>query len=136
MILTFLCIAAIYLFLDAEFIAVIQVLIYAGAIMVLFLFVIMLLNVGERSVEPPGRRFKKAIAAALGTAILVPLIVGIETAEGVKGKAVIPKSIGLGTVEETGKQLFTTYLFPFEIVSVLLLAAIVGVVILAKKKLE
>ena len=126
LIANFFFLAILYLTLYAEFIAIIQILVYAGAIMVLFLFVIMLLNLGSEHqlVEVFDR--KKFIVIGLCLAMLVQLVLpfylqGAHTLDK-------PSSIAseLGTVESMGKILFTKYVFPFEVVSILLLAAIVG----------
>lgn len=136
LIANFFFLAILYLTLYAEFIAIIQILVYAGAIMVLFLFVIMLLNLGSEHqlVEVLDR--KKFIVIGFCLAMLVQLVVPFY----MQGTHALdkPSSIAseLGTVESMGKILFTKYVFPFEVVSILLLAAIVGAVVLAKKKFQ
>lgn len=132
MVLNMFCLAALYGQLDAHLIAVLQVLVYAGAIMVLVLFVIMLLNLREKQ----GILSKHEIAAqAIGIAALGAVIIA---AVSVVDVARLPqaKSPGadFGTVAAIGRILFTDYLLPFEAASVLLLAAIVGAVMLAKSK--
>src|SRR6266571_2543440 len=125
--------------LDAQFLAVLQVLVYAGAIMVLFLFVIMLLNVGR-----PGR---SDIKGPIGLAVGVLLAAGLLFQLGVL-RAVTPATrlelppgamaraaAEQGMVPALARPLFDAYLVPFEITSILLLAAIVGAVVLAKRKL-
>lgn len=136
LIANFFFLAVLYLTLYAQFIAIIQILVYAGAIMVLFLFVIMLLNLGseQQLVEVLDR--KKFIVIGLCMAMLVQLVLPLylqPTHTLDKPGAVATE---MGTVESMGKVLFTTYAFPFEVVSVLLLAAIVGAVVLAKKKFQ
>ena len=134
---TLFALAAIYVLLDAQFIAALQILIYAGAIMVLFLFVIMLLNLGASGPSDMAGRPGKVIAGLLGILLIVELIAVAK---------VLPHSlISLpeGTVEvmnETqgavgmiAEPLFRGYLVPFEVTSVLLLAAVVGAVVLAKR---
>jgi len=139
LIVTLFCLAVLFTLLDAPFIGVLQVLVYAGAIMVLFLFVIMLLNLGRAGPGDMKGLLGAAIAALLGVALLVQL-------RGL-GDAAPPAAIQLppGTVQGLQRQqgvvgsvagpLFDTYLVPFEITSVLLLAAVVGAVVLAKRKL-
>jgi NADH-quinone oxidoreductase subunit J len=135
LVMTFFCLATFYVMLDAPFMAATQVIVYAGAIMVLIIFVIMLLNVRTES----AKRSSHAVLAgtAIGVFVLFQtcwfLIKGNVTgATGPMDKAMIVK---VGHVELIGKALFTDFLLPFEITSILLLAAIVGAVILAKKKI-
>jgi NADH-quinone oxidoreductase subunit J len=132
----FFCVSAIYLLLKAQFIAIIQVVIYAGAIMVLFLFVIMLLNLTDESKLTENVTYKKMAAVLL--AILLFSIFAITTYFGFLGKFPVINQTAeqLGTVEEIGKVLYTTYSFPFELVSFILLTAIIGAIVLAKKKFE
>jgi NADH-quinone oxidoreductase subunit J len=136
LVMNFFCVSAIYLLLKAQFIAVIQVVVYAGAIMVLFLFVIMLLNLTDESKLTETVTYKKMAAVLL--AILLFSIFAITTYFGFLGKfpAINQAAEQLGTVEAIGKDLYTTYSFPFELVSFILLAAIVGAIVLAKKKFE
>jgi NADH-quinone oxidoreductase subunit J len=132
----FFVLGGLYITLQAQFIAVIQILVYAGAIMVLFLFVIMLLNLRDERSLGEAITWKKTLAAAVSVALLLELvyILGISS-DGPK-PIDTTRAIEIGTVEYIGKQLFTTFLFPFEVTSILLLAAIVGAVILAKRKLD
>jgi NADH-quinone oxidoreductase subunit J len=132
----FFCISALYLFLRAQFIAIIQVLVYAGAIMVLFLFVIMLLNLRDEAKLTENITYKKITALLLS--ILLFAVLSITTYFTFKGKfkALNPASEQMGTVESAGKTLYTAFSFPFEVVSFVLLAAIVGAIILAKKKFD
>jgi NADH-quinone oxidoreductase subunit J len=135
LVVNFFCLAVLYLTLHAQFIAVIQIIVYAGAIMVLFLFVIMLLNLGDESGarDRPGLRNIPAIALAV--AVLVELLAGIGLLGAGSPSPQSEKAAAMGTVEFIGKVLYTEYLLPFEITSVLLLASMVGVIVLAKKKL-
>jgi len=139
LVVTLFALAALFVLLDAQFIAVLQVLVYAGAIMVLFLFVIMLLNLGR-----PGPTDIKGPLGLLGATVLAgalllllrplgeaPLPAGIQLPPG----AVAALQQQRGIVGSVATPLFDTYLVPFEIASVLLLAAIVGAVVLAKRKL-
>ena len=135
LVMTFFCLATFYVMLDAPFMAVTQVIVYAGAIMVLIVFVIMLLNVRTETVK---RNTHGVLAgSAMGAFVLFLtcwfLIKGSMTgATGTMDKALV---VSYGHVELIGKALFTDFLLPFEITSLLLLAAIVGAVILAKKKI-
>ena len=136
LIFNFFCLAGLYLTLQAQFIAVIQIIVYAGAIMVLFLFVIMLLNLGDVQRLSEKISVKKMIAAALSAGVLLEIMYIIWFKSAAFPAASMDQATKIGTVENIGKQLFTTYIFPFEITSVLLLAAIVGAVVLAKRKLD
>ncbi|HLB00137.1 MAG TPA: NADH-quinone oxidoreductase subunit J [Bacteroidota bacterium] len=131
LIVNFFCIALLYLGLNAQFLAIIQILVYAGAIMVLFLFVIMLLNLGNEEALAEKWGGRKLVAVALSGAVLVQLIAILFREEpGTAGWM----SPGFGTVESLGDSLFRRYLLQFEATSVLLLAALVGVIVIAKKK--
>ena len=134
LIVNFFAVAGIYLLANAEFIAAIQIIVYAGAIMVLFLFVIMLLNLREpeEALERPRLGQKLAgVTLAAFTALL--LIYGFSQAKVPLAKET---PAGLGNTESVARLLFTDYLLPFEVTSVLLLVAIVGAVVLAKSKLR
>jgi len=137
LILTFFCLAGLYLQLNAQFIAAIQVIVYAGAIMVLFLFVIMLLNVEREASAGGGHGLQKLWALVLCLAIAFSFIsvMTMSVFTGAKGAYTPEKVNALGNSILMGRVLFTDFLLPFEITSVLLLAAIIGAVVLAKKKL-
>ena len=133
-------VAALFVLLDAHFLAAVQVLVYAGAIMVLFLFVIMLLNLGERDPGESARWSPSRVVGFLaGLGLLAELLV--------LRSAVPPEAIRLpagaigaemadrGAVQALAMPLFQSYLVPFEITSLMLLAAIVGAVVLAKRRL-
>jgi NADH-quinone oxidoreductase subunit J len=132
LIVNFFCLALLYLVLRAQFIAIIQILVYAGAIMVLFLFVIMLLNLGDERLLAEHTRYKKLVAWILSLAVLAEVLAGLGFPR--YSAAPSPAAADIGTVEFIGKSLYTDYLFPFEVTSLLLLAAMVGVIVLAKKK--
>ena len=134
LVLHFFMLSGLYLTLNAQFMAVIQILVYAGAIMVLVVFVIMLLNLGKE--ENLREKFspRKAIGTVLAAALIIQLL-SVFLAKPTKYTALSEKSVELGTVEAIGMVLFTDYLFPFEAVSLLLLAAVIGAVILSKRKL-
>jgi NADH-quinone oxidoreductase subunit J len=126
------CLAALFVLLHAFFVAALQVLLYAGAVLVLFLFVIMLLNL-----QPdPGARVRLFARSTLGVlaagALWWVLIGTLHTRGGEPYLYAVPAPGG--TVEGVGRELFTTYLLPFELASFLILAAIVGAVTLAKQK--
>ena len=132
LVLNFFCIAVLYLLLRAQFIAIIQITVYAGAIMVLFLFVIMLLNLGEDNLAKWKLTSSKLVAVLLGAAMLAEVLYFVIYFT--SSSVISPKAESLGTVESIGKILFSDYLFPFEITSLLLLVAIVGAIFLASKK--
>ncbi|MGB2867976.1 MAG: NADH-quinone oxidoreductase subunit J [Bacteroidota bacterium] len=136
LIVNFFCLAALYLTLHAQFIAVIQIIVYAGAIMVLFLFVIMLLNLGDERRLSEGMSWKKGIGAALSLGLLLEIVYILMNPGQNLPEGNAQRALEVGTVENIGAQLFTRFLFPFEITSILLTTAIVGAVILAKKKLD
>lgn len=127
---SFFSLAVLYLLLEAYFLAVLEVFVYAGAIMVLFLFVVMLLNVGKES-GPPMRKRKPLIAVLLAAAFALVLGSAAWTVQGTAYPAPF-----LGDVRAVGRGLFTVYLFPFEAASLLLLVALIGAVYLAKKTLR
>jgi len=124
------CIAALYLMLGAEFLAAAQVIVYAGAIMVLFVFAIMVLIPGKEETGPDPRRMWRLLALPVGGVLLILLAVMAITG---KSPPAGRPPVG-GNVETIGRLLFTDYLFPFELTSVLLLAAMVGVLLLAKRR--
>ena len=127
-------VALLYLALDAPFIAAIQVIVYAGAIMVLFLFVIMLLDPFSASILRDKKKYLGYLAVLLGIALLallVPLLRSYNPAQ-------TPVNLDLagsdtGSVNYLGQVLYSKYLLPFEVTSILILIAIMGVVVLAKK---
>jgi NADH-quinone oxidoreductase subunit J len=121
--------AVLYLLLGAEFLAAAQVIVYAGAIMVLFIFVVMLLNAGRED-RTVGSRAARAVGLPAVAALLAVLATLILRAQGL-GTAAI--SQGLTTTEELSRVLFHELLLPFEVTSVLILIAILGAVALARK---
>lgn len=132
----FFCVSVIYLMLRAQFIAIIQVLVYAGAIMVLFLFVIMLLNLQDESKLTENITYKKLSAVILAMLLFSSLAITSFFAFTGKFKSMNQSAEVQGTVEFVGRQLYTIYSFPFELVSFVLLTAIVGAIVLAQKKFD
>lgn len=131
---TFFCLAIFYVMLEAPFMAAIQIMVYAGAIMVLILFVIMLLNLGTET----AKRYRHAVA---GSAVVAALLMSVtiyflNRSEPTGATADYGKQIATagGHTEAIGRALFTDFLLPFEITSILLLVAIIGAVVLAKKE--
>jgi len=137
LILTFFSLAGIYLLLHAEFIAAVQVIVYAGAIMVLFLFVIMLLNLEKEKRLVARHRLIKVVGIFLGAALLIQIGMVFQhlILEGAPGKFSPEKVAGLGNTQVVAQLLFTDFLLPFEITSVLLLVAIIGAIVLAKREM-
>jgi NADH-quinone oxidoreductase subunit J len=131
--------SVIYVLLDAHFIAAVQVLVYAGAIMVLFLFVIMLLNIGRLGPSDI-RGFGGKVLATAGGLLVLGELFALRNVE-LPSAMVLPAGVVERTIQEQGvvgavaRPLFQQYLIPFEITSVMLLAAVVGAVVLAKRKL-
>ncbi len=133
LIVTFFAIAGHYILLSAQFLAAVHIIVYAGAIMVLFLYVIMMLNLNQEA-EPKKKTYIRVIAiVAIG--LMLTTLVGA-----VKGATVhMPELVnnnGIGTVEALGKVLFGQFLLPFEVSSILFLSAMVGAVYLSKKNLQ
>lgn len=134
LVLHFFTLAALYLTLNAQFVAVMQVLVYAGAIMVLVIFVIMLLNLGKEKSFVENFTMRRGIAYALaGVFSLQFLAMYFSNAK--LNNTISNSSITNGEVGKIGMELFTHYLFPFEAITLLLLVAVVGALILAKKRL-
>jgi NADH-quinone oxidoreductase subunit J len=133
LVLCFFAVAANYVLLHAHFIAAIQILVYAGAIMVLFVMVIMLLNLEEetRQRRKIGLLAALSVLAGLGVGVLILLMTWKPASQSMVPKTLDPKTFG--TTETVGRYLFTTYLLPFEAASVLLLAAILGAMVLSRR---
>ena len=130
-----LAVSGMFVLLNAPFIAAIQILIYAGAIMVLFLFVVMLLNVkSEAALLTPGAW--KGFGFFFALIVFIELLYIVLSQGGTEGTpaqtAVLPPAFG--SPAEIGRLLYTTWLFPFEVTSILLLIAVIGAVVLAKRK--
>ena len=136
---TFICVAAFYILLSAQFIAAVQIIVYAGAIMVLFLFVIMLLNIGAPEALSETGGIQPGIAIVLGAVFILTLLgssslITLNTLPVQYTNGIVPP----GTVQDIGYSLYnpaSPWLFPFEITSILLLVAVVGAIILAKRKI-
>ncbi|MCX8051675.1 MAG: NADH-quinone oxidoreductase subunit J [Chlorobi bacterium] len=131
----FFMLAGLYLTLEAQLLAVLQILVYAGAIMVLVVFVIMLLNLGDDRALREQFTVRKVVGVVLAAMFMLQVGVLIN-AQPTGATSLAPTAASLGTAESIGQALFTQYLFPFEAISLLLLAALVGAIILAKRKVE
>jgi len=126
-------IAGVYLVLDAQFIGLLQVIVYAGAIMVLILFVIMLLNLREETKAHPAGTFQRVLAPL--AALLFAVVIG--RALFLSAPSTFPdKPEGFGNAAALGKELFTRFYYPFEAISLLLVVAMIGAVLLAKRKVS
>jgi NADH-quinone oxidoreductase subunit J len=124
--------AVLYLLLGAEFVAAIQIIVYAGAVMVLFIFVIMLLNAGVE--EHSGKSYIARFVGIPSVMVLVGLAAYILLHRGAQiGSASVSSTSMIGTVQEIAKLLFGKFLLPFEVTSVLILIAIMGAVVLARR---
>lgn len=136
LVLNLICVAFLYLTLNAEFIGIAQILVYAGAIMVLFLFVIMLLNLAEL---PRVANFdaRRTLAFVAGLGLLAVLTYTLAAGLAVLPRAEIgPEAAANGTAERLGLELFTVYALPFEMIGILLLVATIGAVLIAKRRLN
>lgn len=129
--LTFFCIAGHYILLNAQFLAIVHIIVYAGAIMVLFLFTVMLLNLNaeEHSPKPVWVKFMAILTGGLLMIVLIGIFRGYDLAV-----TRDPALSQIGLVKTLGKVLYKEYLLPFELSSVLFLAAMVGAVLLGKKE--
>jgi NADH-quinone oxidoreductase subunit J len=134
----FLCVAALYVTLQAPFLAVIQVRVYAGGIVVLYLFVVMLVNLKRPPEAHRDPRRRSRLGLAVSGIVLAQLvaIAAYSAAQAATGPAPVEAAMPVtGNVEQVGWLLYTTYLVPFEVASMLLLAAMIGAIILAKREL-
>lgn len=133
LILTFFTITVHYILLNAQFLAIVNFIVYMGAIMVLFLFVIMLLNL-SKATEPMRSLWMKILGTIAGACFLLTLVAALKSVDNASQAAVITASQDLGLVKNLGRVLFKEFLLPFELSSVLLLSAMVGAILLAKKE--
>jgi len=129
LIITFFAISGHYVLLNAQFLAIVNIIVYAGAIMVLFLFVLMLMNL-DKNAEPQKKAWLKVIGAVAGGSLLVVLVAALRHTE---AQATELGGGNIGLTENLGKALFSDYVVPFEISSILFLSAMVGAVIIGKK---
>lgn len=134
LIVTFFAVAGHFLLLSAQFLAVVQVIVYAGAIMVLFLFVVMLLNL-KGDVEPKLPSLIKLGAVTAGGLMLLLIVaaIGKVGSDVITDPVIATRTAEIGMVKNVGHVLFTDFLLPFEVVSILFLSAMVGAVLLAKR---
>ncbi len=129
LVLTFLCVAVFFLILGAQFLFAVQIIVYTGAIMVLFLFVVMLLN-PEREHEMPSGGNERLGAVGLGVLLLLLIAGGVLQRAGLPAPSTAPAV----TMRDVGLALYGQWLLPFELASILLLAAMVGAIVLTKRR--
>jgi NADH-quinone oxidoreductase subunit J len=132
LVLTFFMISANYVLMNAQFLAIVNIIVYAGAIMVLFLFVLMLLNLSQEN-EPKTSLFVKLASVITGGLLFVVLIAAF------KDGVIVAQTAGIdgneqGLVQNLGQLLFSKYVVPFEVSSVLFIASMVGAILLAKRE--
>jgi len=132
LILVFFAISGHYILLNAQFLAIVNLIVYAGAIMVLFLFVIMLMNLNAET-EPQKHMWMKLAGVISGGCFLMVLVSLVRQATDMQNKSVLMKTGDIGLIKNLGKALFSDYVVPFEISSVLFLSAMVGAVVIGKK---
>jgi NADH-quinone oxidoreductase subunit J len=129
LIVTFFTISGHYILLNAQFLAVVNIIVYAGAIMVLFLFVIMLMNLSKET-EPQKSKWLKLAGAVAGGCLLLVLVAALR---GTETRMTELGSGNIGLIQNLGHVLFTEYVVPFEIASILFLSAMVGAVVIGKR---
>ncbi len=130
LIATFFAISGHYVLINAQFLAVVNIIVYAGAIMVLFLFVIMLMNLNADT-EPQKNRLIQFAGVISGGALFLVLIAAMRTST---VNILEPASTDIGLIKNLGRTLFTQFVLPFEISSVLFLSAMIGAVVIGKKE--
>jgi NADH-quinone oxidoreductase subunit J len=138
LVVTFLGVAVYYVTLSAQFIAAVQIIVYAGAIMVLFLFVIMLLNLGAPHALREKGQLQRGVAVVLGVLFILLLSISGSLINMPVEMAKQSKIDAMGTVKSVGLSLYSPtqpWLFPFEVTSILLLVAVVGAIIMAKRRI-
>jgi NADH-quinone oxidoreductase subunit J len=129
LIITFFSISGHYILLNAQFLAIVNIIVYAGAIMVLFLYVMMLMDLSKDS-EPQKNKWLKLIGAVAGGSLLLVLVAALRTTD----RQMTELNTGnIGLIENLGKVLFKEYVVPFEISSILFLSAMVGAVVIGKR---
>lgn len=133
LIATFFAISGHYVLMNAQFLAVVNIIVYAGAIMVLFLFVIMLMNLNADA-EPQKSRLVQFAAVLSGGALFLVIIAALKTAGTASDSTIIDSAGDIGLIHNLGKALFKEYVLPFEISSILFLSAMIGAMVIGKKE--
>ncbi len=129
LIVVFFAISGHYVLLNAQFLAIVNMIVYAGAIMVLFLFVIMLMNMNAEQ-EPNKSKWMKLAGIISGGSLMLILVASLKNSTAIAGG----QDAGIGLIQQLGRTLFSDYVVPFEISSILFLSAMVGAIILGKKE--
>lgn len=132
LVLTFFLISANYVMMNAQFVAIVNIIVYAGAIMVLFLFVLMLLNLSKEN-EPRSSLFMKLAASLAGGSLLIVFIAAIKDTLIIRTPEIVAAN-DQGLVKSLGELLFKKYVLPFEVSSILFISAMVGAILLAKRE--
>ena len=137
LIVTLLCLAGLFLLLSAHFLAVIQIIVYAGAIMVLFLFVIMLLDVRRTEATMSRVKWQKPLGFLLAILFFLETAVVLRSrgVEGLTAAPIMPPTPDFGTAPALGRALFATYVLPLELAAVLLFVALIGAIVLSKRRI-
>ena len=131
LIIVFFAISGHYILMNAQFLAIVNIIVYAGAIMVLFLFVIMLMNLNTEG-EPPKNIYLKMIGVIAGSCLMIVFVAAFSHAS--INHTVLRSGTAVGLIKNLGMTLFNQYVVPFEISSVLFLSAMIGAVVLGKKE--
>jgi len=132
LIFTFFCLSGHYILLNAQFLFIVNIIVYAGAIMVLFLFVIMLMNLNETS-EPKKNRWLRMAGVVAGGCLLLVFVAALKNID-IKKQVAETNTGDIGLISNLGRALFSDYVVPFEVSSVLFLSAMVGTVVIGKKE--
>ncbi|MBL0357183.1 MAG: NADH-quinone oxidoreductase subunit J [Chitinophagaceae bacterium] len=135
LIVTFFAISGHYILLNAQFLAIVNIIVYAGAIMVLFLFVVMLMNLNADTEPPHKSKYLMFAGVIAGSSLLLLIVAALRRNEAVNQLTQL-KGGDVGLINNLGKTLFTDYVLPFEISSVLFLSAMIGAVVISKKDKE
>jgi NADH-quinone oxidoreductase subunit J len=130
LIVVFFAISGHYVLMNAQFLAIVNIIVYAGAIMVLFLFVIMMINLNAET-EPVKNIYMKMAGVISGLTLMIVFVAALAHAD--NANIIMRKGTGIGLTESLGKALFNNYVVPFEISSVLFLSAMVGAILIGKK---
>lgn len=133
LIVVFFSISGHYILLNAQFLAIVNLIVYAGAIMVLFLFVVMLMNLNADN-EPPKRNNMFVASLIAGLSLMLVIIAALRKSDQVMNNQIMSHTGDDGLIEVLGRTLFQDYVVPFEISSVLFLSAMIGAVVIAKKE--
>ena len=134
LVVNFFCLAGFYVLLQAQFLAAVQVIVYAGAIMVLFLFVLMLLGIGNQEVVSETIPGQRVTAGVLGVLLLVAVAVAVVSGGLSGGAGDLAAANAGGNVQAVGRLMFTRYVFAFEATGILLVVAAVGALVLGKRR--